>query len=218
LETRAEQVLPGGKGDGGEMAQAMYAHINKWINFLKREKKYVFWWSWGFKLRASCLVGSCYFEVCPKPFFASVIFEIRFCFMLRPTWTTILLFVLTHEVWMTGICHCTQLLVKIGSNELSASNHHPPNLGFSHHNIHKEILFKWCKIEIPTKIAKQVAPRVYYNQLRVMIKNTEKLMYVEKSSLRRDKLGHLKDIGRIYLSNYYLWGLYINNQRSYQVD
>jgi hypothetical protein len=29
LETRAEQVLPGGKGDGGEMAQAMYAHINK---------------------------------------------------------------------------------------------------------------------------------------------------------------------------------------------
>jgi hypothetical protein len=30
LEKRAEQVLPGSKGgQGGEMAQTMYAHVNK---------------------------------------------------------------------------------------------------------------------------------------------------------------------------------------------
>jgi hypothetical protein len=41
LKKRAEQVLPGseqgggrgwGEGDGGEMAQTMYAHMNKCIN------------------------------------------------------------------------------------------------------------------------------------------------------------------------------------------
>jgi hypothetical protein len=40
LEKRAEQVLSGSEGgagkewgrEGGEMAQTMYAHMNKWIN------------------------------------------------------------------------------------------------------------------------------------------------------------------------------------------
>jgi hypothetical protein len=39
LEKRAEQVLPGSEGvggQGGEMAQAMYTHMNKCINNKKR--------------------------------------------------------------------------------------------------------------------------------------------------------------------------------------
>jgi hypothetical protein len=43
LEIRAEQVLPGskgvGEGQGGEMAQTMYAHLNKRIKKVKKKKR-----------------------------------------------------------------------------------------------------------------------------------------------------------------------------------
>jgi U3 small nucleolar RNA-associated protein 14 len=41
LEKRAEHVLPGSKeggGQGREMVQTMYTHINKWINNKKINK------------------------------------------------------------------------------------------------------------------------------------------------------------------------------------
>lgn len=52
--------------------------------------------------------------------FALVVVEIRSYVMPRMAWTTILQFVLPIVVGMTGIQHCAQPFVEMGSHELLA--------------------------------------------------------------------------------------------------
>jgi hypothetical protein len=68
-----------------------------------------------------------------SPSFALVIFEIRSCFMTRPAWTLIFLFVLPHVAGITDTHHHDQSLIEMRSHEFFpglASNHGHVDLHF----------------------------------------------------------------------------------------
>jgi hypothetical protein len=84
------------------------------------------------ELKALCLLSMHSTTwVTPPALSVLVIFEIGSHFMPRPVWIAIL-FVFSHIAGITGIYHCTQTLVEMGSHELFsfvlAWNHDPPNL------------------------------------------------------------------------------------------
>jgi hypothetical protein len=78
----------------------------------------------GFELRALCLQGkNSTFWVTPLALFVLVILEIGSHFLPTLSWTTNFLFYTSHFMLptvagMTGVCHCAQLLVEMGSCEL----------------------------------------------------------------------------------------------------
>jgi hypothetical protein len=71
----------------------------------------------GFELRASLLIALYHLSHSCCPFFVLIIFEIGSCFMPRPVWTIIFLFVFPYIAGMTGICHHAQSLAEIRSCE-----------------------------------------------------------------------------------------------------
>jgi hypothetical protein len=75
----------------------------------------------GAELKASCLLGRRFTAWATQPALSAVlIFEIGPHFTPGLVWTTILLFVLPHELEITGMSHHTQPLVEMGSCELLA--------------------------------------------------------------------------------------------------
>jgi hypothetical protein len=70
----------------------------------------------GFELKASHLVGRHSTASATLPALSAlVILEIGSCFLPRPAWISVLLFMLPIAVRMTNTRHCAQPLIEMGS-------------------------------------------------------------------------------------------------------